>query len=172
MCSFADEMNKLFPEALKGRIGGDEFVCYVENMPREELEEKLGQLNRCMSDRYDDDKTGLHISCSLGAAVTDGTVTDYNLLFRWADAALYQVKSREKSAYDLLEVKEGVALPGQSYLDSEENKEDEIVHKEAQFESAEDLVLFCMDLLENVPNLTSALKVISERTCSFSILMI
>ena len=167
LCSFADEMNKLFPEALKGRIGGDEFVCYVENMPREELEEKLGQLNHCMSDRYDDDKTGLHISCSLGAAVTDGTVTDYNLLFRWADAALYQVKSREKGAYDLLEVKEGVALPGQSYLDSEENKEDEIVHKEAQFESAEDLVLFCMDLLENVPNLTSALKVISERTCSF-----
>lgn len=167
LCSFADEMNKLFPEALKGRIGGDEFVCYVENMPREELEEKLGQLNRCMSDRYDDDKTGLHISCSLGAAVTDGTVTDYNLLFRWADAALYQVKSREKGAYDLLEVKEGVALPGQSYLDSEENKEDEIVHKEVQFESAEDLVLFCMDLLENVPNLTSALKVISERTCSF-----
>ena len=167
LCSFADEMNKLFPEALKGRIGGDEFVCYVENMPREELEEKLGQLNRCMSDRYDDDKTGLHISCSLGAAVTDGTVTDYNLLFQWADAALYQVKSREKGAYDLLEVKEGVALPGQSYLDSEENKEDEIVHKEAQFESAEDLVLFCMDLLENVPNLTSALKVISERTCSF-----
>lgn len=167
LCSFADEMNKLFPDALKGRIGGDEFVCYVEDMPREELEEKLGQLNRCMSDRYDDDKTGLHISCSLGAAVTDGTVTDYNLLFRLADAALYQVKSREKGAYDLLEVKEGVALPGQSYLDSEENKDDEIVHKEAQFESAEDLVLFCMDLLENVPNLTSALKVISERTCSF-----
>ena len=104
VCSFADEMNKLFPEALKGRIGGDEFVCYVENMPREELEEKLGQLNRCMSDRYDDDKTGLHISCSLGAAVTDGTVTDYNLLFRWADAALYLVKSRVKGAYDLLEV--------------------------------------------------------------------
>ena len=167
LCSFADEMNKLFPDALKGRIGGDEFVCYVEDMPREELEEKLGQLNRCMSDRYDDDKTGLHISCSLGAAVTDGTVTDYNLLIRWADAALYQVKSREKGAYDLLEVKEGVALPGQSYLDSEENKDDEIVHKEAQFENAEDLVLFCMDLLENVPNLTSALKVISERTCSF-----
>ena len=167
LCSFADEMNKLFPDALKGRIGGDEFVCYVEDMPREELEEKLGQLNHCMSDRYDDDKTGLHISCSLGAAVTDGTVTDYNLLFRWADAALYQVKSREKGAYDLLEVKEGVALPGQSYLDSEENKDDEIVHKEAQFENAEDLVLFCMDLLENVPNLTSALKVISERTCSF-----
>lgn len=111
LCSFADEMNKLFPKALKGRIGGDEFVCYVEDMPREELEEKLGQLNHCMSDRYDDDKTGLHISCSLGAAVTDGTVTDYNLLFHWADAALYQVKSREKGAYDLLEVKEGVELP-------------------------------------------------------------
>ena len=30
LCSFADEMNKLFPKALKGRIGGDEFVCYVE----------------------------------------------------------------------------------------------------------------------------------------------
>lgn len=167
LCSFADEMNKLFPQALKGRIGGDEFVCYVEEMRREQLEEKLRQLNHCMSDRYDDDKTGLHISCSLGVAVTDGTVTDYNLLFQWADAALYQVKSRGKGAYDLLDVKEGVALPGKSYLDSEENKEDEIAHKEAQFESSEDLVLFCMDLLENVPSLTSALKVICERTCSF-----
>ena len=39
LCSFADEMNKLFPDALKGRIGGDEFVCYVEDMPREVLEE-------------------------------------------------------------------------------------------------------------------------------------
>ena len=97
-------------------------------------------------------------------AVTDGTVTDYNLLFQWADAALYQVKSKGKGAYYLLDVKEGVALPGKSYLDSEENKEDEIAHKEAQFESAEDLVLFCMDLLENVPNLTCALKVICERT--------
>ena len=88
-----------------------------------------------------------------------------------ADAALYQVKSKGKGAYYLLDVKEGVALPGKSYLDSEENKEDEIAHKEAQFESAEDLVLFCMDLLENVPNLTSALKVICERTCSFLELM-
>ena len=157
LCAFADEMNKLFPEALKGRIGGDEFVFYVEGMQRELLEDKLRQLNHCMFDRYDDDKTGLHISCSLGVAVTDGTVTDYNLLFQWADAALYQVKSRGKGAYEFLEVKEGVALPGKSYLDSEENKEDEIVHKEAQFESSEDLVLFCMDLLENVPSLTSAL---------------
>ena len=107
LCSFADELSNIFPEALKGRIGGDEFVFYVEDMDREQLEEKLKQLNRCMSDRYDDDKTGLHISCSLGAAVTDGTVTDYNLLFQWADAALYQVKSREKGAYDLLEKKHG-----------------------------------------------------------------
>lgn len=75
--------------------------------------------------------------------MTDGTVTDYNLLFQWADAALYQVKSKGKGAYYLLDVKEGVALPGKSYLDNEENKEDEIVHKEAQFDSAEDLVLFC-----------------------------
>ena len=167
LCSFADEMSKLFPEALRGRIGGDEFVFYVENIDREELENKLKQLNRCMSDRYDDDKTGLHISCSLGVAVTDGTVTDYNLLFQWADAALYQVKSRGKGAYNLLDVKEGVELPGKSYLDSEENKEDEIAHREAQFESEEDLVIFCIDLLENVQNLTSALKVLCERTCSF-----
>lgn len=111
LCSFADELSNIFPEALKGRIGGDEFVFYVEDMDREHLEEKLKQLNRCMSDRYDDDKTGLHISCSLGAAVTDGTVTDYNLLFQWADAALYQVKSKGKGAYYLLDVKEGVALP-------------------------------------------------------------
>jgi predicted signal transduction protein with EAL and GGDEF domain len=38
--------------------------------------------------------------------VTDGTVTDYNLLFQWADAALYQVKSKGKGAYYLLDVTE------------------------------------------------------------------
>lgn len=167
LCSFADELRILFPNVIKGRIGGDEFLFLVDDLDRAELERRLTRLNGAMSDRFDDDKIGMHISCSLGVAATDGTVTDYDILFQWADAALYQMKSMEKGSYYILDALEGVELPGKSYLTSEENLVDQSKHLEAKIRTAEELALFCGELIDNVPNITSAFKMVCERTCSF-----
>ncbi len=166
LCSFADEMNRMLPDAIKGRIGGDEFIVYVENMEREVLQERLSLLNSAMYDRYDDYKDGLRISCSIGVVAIDGGIKDYDTLFQWADHALYRVKSGGKGSFLIMDVKKDMTLPLKSYLESDSNK-DSYEHSETLIRNDEELLLFCVELLENVPNITSALKMICERTCNF-----
>lgn len=165
LCSFADEMSRLLPDSVKGRIGGDEFMVFVEKTDREVLEKLLASLNRSMSDRYGD-KSGMHISCSLGVVVVNGRTRDFDTLFQWADHALYRVKNSGKGSYYIVDAEEDMSLPLKSYLDSDKNK-DEYVRKDALIRNDEELLLFCVELLENVSNLTSALKMICERTCNF-----
>lgn len=165
LCSFADELSNLFPESLKGRIGGDEFIIYVENAGREILEKWLNALNRAMTDRFQDDQLRFAITCSLGVVVVDGTLTDYGSLFAWADSALYQVKSEGKGKYLITAPGTGEA-PGKRYL-SGGHKKDEYVREEALISIGDDLVIFSLELLESVEDLTGALKMICDRTCRF-----
>lgn len=167
ICSFAEELDRQLPEAVKGRIGGDEFLAYVEDMDREELERRLHAINHFMSDRYGDDKIGQTITSSIGVAVTSAGRNEYNIVFQWADCALYNVKYGQKGAYAMLEVPEDMSLPETRYLPRGEERE-EFVDAEANLiHTEEELVHFCMELLENVSNITAALKMISERTCRF-----
>lgn len=166
LCSFADALCKFFPQGIKGRIGGDEFLVYVDNIKREELEEKLYDLNVFLADRYDDDSVDMHISCSLGVVEIDGTIRDFDILFQWADNILYMIKSQGKGAHMITRAEVGKDLPKNTYLDSEKNK-DLGDRKESLITTEKELVLFCVELLENVPNAKIALKMICERTCSF-----
>lgn len=166
ICSFADEMKAAFPDAVIGRIGGDEFVFYLENIERNELQQRLMALNHSMSDRFADDQMGLRISCSIGVSAAEGNVQDYETLFKWADSALYRVKSNGKGTYLIVDVTDHMNLPEKSYLASSENKE-LYIRQEALVRNEEELVLFCMEILEHAANITSALRMICERVCRF-----
>lgn len=166
ICSFADEMSNLLPDAIKGRIGGDEFIFYIEGYSRERVQELLVALNKSMADRYNDDKMGLHISSSLGCAVIKETGLSYDSVFQWADSALYKVKSSGKSSYLLVDVVKNMDLPSNTYLTSSRNAET-YSRRETLIRNEDELALFCVELLENVPNVNNALRMISERICSF-----
>lgn len=166
ICSFADEMSQLLPEAIRGRIGGDEFLVFVKNTTREVVERQMQKLNSLLSDRYNDEKTGLHISCSIGAVEIDGTEKDYNKLFQLADNALYAVKNAGKGSCLIVNPRMDKEMQTTSYLKSERNR-DSYVRKDILIKNDEELVLFCVELLENVSNITTALKMICERTCSY-----
>lgn len=166
LCSFADEMSFLLPNAIRGRIGGDEFILYEDGLSREQLQEQLTRLNGSLSDRYDDEKRGGHISCSIGVVAVNGSVTDFDVLFQLADTALYQVKEKGKGSYLIIDSKPGMEGMRKSYLESEKNK-DVDAHKEMLIRNDDELVLFCVELLKHVPNVISALKMICERTCVF-----
>lgn len=82
-----------------GRIGGDEFVIFVQNVSdKEEIYQKTNSLIRIMSDRevlsIPDD-----VTLSIGLAFTDGSEYDYAALFSKADKALYTSKHAGKSCY-------------------------------------------------------------------------
>ncbi len=169
LCGYAEELTRIFPDAIIGRIGGDEFLLYEEDTTRESMDERLASLNRAMSERYDDEQHDIHISSSMGGILVDGSTDDFDLLFRWADSALYQVKNNGRGAHLLLDsidgVNEDVAFE-KRYLTSDRNK-DEIGHKEALIRNEEELIMFCMELLENMPDISMALKIVGDRIGHF-----
>lgn len=165
LCGFAEELTTYFPDAIRGRIGGDEFLLYEENTTKESMDERLHALNRVMAERYDDEAHNIHISASMGGVLVDGTEHDFDTLFRWADSALYQVKDNGRGAHLLLDKLDDVGNQvsfDKRYLTSQRNKED-FVRKESIISNEEELILFCMELLENMPDISMALKIMGDR---------
>lgn len=163
LCMVADELKVSFQESLIGRIGGDEFIVFVEGMERKELEEILPNLSDTMQDIYKDKKKNLEITCSVGAARCDGSTAEFDKLFEWASYALYKVKQKEKKNYYIVQAKGEV--PESAYRSKV--KKEEYNREETQIRSTDDLVLFTLELLDNVSDISSGLKMVSDRICSF-----
>lgn len=163
LCMVADELKVSFKDSLIGRIGGDEFIVFAEGMEREEMEKLLPNLSETMRDIYKDKKKNLTVTCSVGAAQCDGSTSEFDKLFGWANYALYQVKQEEKKDYCIVQAK-GEA-PEIGYL-SRAAKE-EYSREETLIRSMDELVLFVLELLDNVSDISSGLKMVSDRICSF-----
>jgi diguanylate cyclase (GGDEF)-like protein/PAS domain S-box-containing protein len=82
-----------------GRMGGDEFVVFLQNIPSEAiLEDKSRLLNGIFRSTRTNGGDVCRVSCSVGAAIypTDGT--SYPELFHKADIAMYAAKNSGKDA--------------------------------------------------------------------------
>lgn len=80
-------------EDIVARIGGDEFIIFMEYTRA--IESQVKRIFKCLTQSYDDFK----ISVSMGVALTDDNTTDYDKLFEKADIAAYSVKHGGKNAY-------------------------------------------------------------------------
>ena len=166
ICSFADELQNLLPKAYFGRIGGDEFIVYIPDIDRDILVEKLTLLNEYMSNVYKLDMAETNVSCSLGVVFVDQKDRGYDTLFKWADSALYEAKNKGKSTFVIKEIDDNINAPREYYLTGTQITDD-YVREEALVRNKEDLLTLCMELLENVPSVMIALKMICDRTCRF-----
>lgn len=164
LCMVADELKRGFANSLLGRIGSDEFIALIEGVSRETLEEKLHILNDTVQGMYEDNEKNIGVSCSIGVVQCKDDVRDYDTLFGWADYALYQVKQNNKNGYCIVEADSG-AVPETGYLTREGS--DEISGNETLISSADELMMFSLELLSNVSNLQSGLKMVVDRVCSF-----
>lgn len=91
-----DNIIKLVSDTLKsnfrktdiiGRFGGDEFILLIQNIPNLDwLTQKLRKLVRCGDH-------GLNCTNSIGVSLFPEDGTEFELLFKKADHALYQSKS-------------------------------------------------------------------------------
>lgn len=167
LCFFAEELKRIFSDEVIGRIGGDEFLLLVENHTREEMDDKLQELNKSLNARYKDNNGKIQISASIGVAAFDKDVKDYQLLFKWADYSLYQVKSMGKANYYISRVYSHSGLPDSSYLSNKKEQDDRHRGNEPLVRNEEALCLFCVELLENVKDVSSALKMICDGICNF-----
>lgn len=85
-----------------GRLGGDEFVVFMKTVSDPEIVKQ-----RCTEvlDRVKDvtmEKHGKEVTLSIGAAMAGGEM-DYDVLYRKADQALYQIKKHGRSGVLVME---------------------------------------------------------------------
>ncbi len=165
ICTFADKLKELFPSSIKGRIGGDEFLMLIEGIDSVELEFMLEDLQEGFQGIYQEEDSGLKISCSLGLVCCDSWHKETEKMFQWADFALYQVKRKKKGSYMIVQPGDG-PVPQNGYLnqrgiDEDYSRKDTLIH------NAEELVLFALELLDNVSDIRNGLKMVSDRICQF-----
>jgi diguanylate cyclase (GGDEF)-like protein/PAS domain S-box-containing protein len=77
------------------RFGGDEFAVLSEHLTRREDAAALAErINRALAEPFAFAGQDIHVSASIGIAVTDDPGTSAEVLLRDADAAMYQSKER------------------------------------------------------------------------------
>lgn len=80
-----------------GRIGGDEFIVFMKNIPSgEAAEKKAERLADLFRHMFEHEKYSVQISCSIGVAVYPEGGRDFKTLYRHADQALYHAKTKRK----------------------------------------------------------------------------
>lgn len=163
LCNFADQLKTEFPNAIKGRIGGDEFIMLIRKLNRQQVEEAVAKIRESFEQLYMDEDGNQRITCSYGLVLCNAKRTPEEL-FHWADSALYRVKNSKKGTFLILEPTD--ELP-QIEKRSLNELEDEYQEKQSLLNSANDLVPFAMELLDNVADLGSGLKIVSDRVCKY-----
>ena len=96
--------NMMFPTVF-GRIGGDEFLLFAENLKEEkEIARYSDSINRSLINEARlmmGDDMSIPLGASIGAIFVPEQGTDFNELFRLSDRALYTIKNNGKHGYSL-----------------------------------------------------------------------
>ncbi len=98
-----------------GRIGGDEFIIFCNNIKDKfVIEAKAKQLNRMLkseAERILGENSRIPLGVSVGAVFVPLEGTEFSELFKKADKALYQVKQNGKHGVCIFESDDRVPLP-------------------------------------------------------------
>lgn len=95
------EIRKLFRGGdVISRIGGDEFMVFMQRIPGVELaEDRARQIIAAFQGLFRESLTDGRLSCSIGIAVCPRDAVTYQDLFERADRALYRAKSEGKDQF-------------------------------------------------------------------------
>ncbi len=89
-------------EDVIGRIGGDEFVVFIQNVADPQVIAKKAQaMAESFKNTYAGEQEDYKISGSIGIALYPKDGNSYEALYKAADKALYQSKIRGKDCYTL-----------------------------------------------------------------------
>ncbi|MBQ9932057.1 MAG: diguanylate cyclase [Firmicutes bacterium] len=99
----AQRLKKTFrSNDILGRIGGDEFLIFLRDIPHEEMvQNRCSFLLETLQELLEGVAPGLKASCSIGVALIPAHGTIYADLFKHADEALYTSKSKGKNTYTI-----------------------------------------------------------------------
>ena len=160
LCTFADSLTELFPDGIIGRIGGDEFILYIEGISTKELHERIEKINRLFARIHAGENDNARVSASFGFALCDkGKRNSLDKLEKHADTALLYLKKEGK----------GSILQYDGYMSGISVYKEAHSHDkpEAIIQTAGDLILFAHELFDNVKEIKGALRIIADSTTRF-----
>lgn len=88
-----------------GRLGGDEFIVFMKNIPREAVSRNISSLLKKLDRTYEKDGKSVQITASAGITLISDTNIEFQEMYRRADEALYQVKKERKNGFKIYEEK-------------------------------------------------------------------
>ncbi|WP_026528832.1 GGDEF domain-containing response regulator [Butyrivibrio sp. VCD2006] len=106
LTAFADIIKTTTREKdIIGRIGGDEFVIFLKNFKAESgisaINDRINHQLMARVHEFVGDTIPFNIGVSIGVSFIPTDGREYELLFRKADTALYQVKQHGKHGYNI-----------------------------------------------------------------------
>lgn len=102
ICSFAQILQGHFRrEDILGRIGGDEFVAFIQCPGRDWAEKKAESLCKALCHTHTASGMSWQVSASIGVALAPAHGASAAALYKNADAALYETKKRGKNGFTL-----------------------------------------------------------------------
>ena len=81
------------------RLGGDEFIVFLKNIPKDVVEKNVSSLTKKLRIPYEKDEQIIVISGSVGIALMPENGATFKELYEAADGALYKVKNEFKGEY-------------------------------------------------------------------------
>lgn len=114
LAKMAEEIQKQFRcQDIIGRIGGDEFMIYIKDMPDIQIvHKKARKLIDSLSKLAVPEMGDLKVSCSIGIALVPEHGNVFQDLYHNADLALYQAKSKGKNTYVIYDHSMGDRVQG------------------------------------------------------------
>jgi len=109
----AAEISSFFRDKdIVSRIGGDEFMVFMKNIPgRALVEQRCQQLIRAIHLLYHEQLAECNLSCSIGAALIPAHGTSFQELFQRADRALYSAKTQQKGCFVFYDLENQTSFP-------------------------------------------------------------
>lgn len=103
--SVANGLKSVFrTEDIVGRIGGDEFIVFLEGLTDKNIiRKKVEAICDTVCNIYTGENEQVKISASVGIAIAPDDCTGYNELFKKADHALYYTKNKGKNGYSFFD---------------------------------------------------------------------
>lgn len=97
---FSQRIRKQFRAGdVVGRVGGDEFAVFFFADTKEQIEAKADSLVKALNFEFADAGRSCKISSSIGVAISPQAGTDFEMLYKNADSALYKAKKQGRNGY-------------------------------------------------------------------------
>lgn len=156
ICDIASILSRQFrSQDIVGRVGGDEFLVFMRNVPVEKAELKAKNLCRSLTKEYTGGDVIRKITTSIGLSVSGVDGNTYKELFDSADRAMYSTKRSGKNGFRLARGENlGPIRKNEKKNEERENLEDK----------DRDFIVFAINLLTHARNIDASLNLLLQKT--------